>query len=80
MEARKQLRAWRRGECLTQTQAGAELGITKQFIGMLERGERNPGLAMANTIKRIAGIPTEAWDAPAPEADVPESPPKKAQS
>lgn len=71
MEARKQLREWRRrqpsislpeGKGLTQTEAAAKLGVTKNFIGFLERGEQKPGLSFANTAKRVCGIPTEAWE------------------
>lgn len=62
MEGRKQLREWRRDSGLTQAEAGTLLGVTKDFIGLLERGERRPGLGLANLVKRIAGIPQEDWD------------------
>ena len=67
MEAGKQIRAWRKQEKLTQHQAAVILGVTGNFVGLLERGERKPSLPMANTLKRLAGIPTEAWDEPAAE-------------
>ena len=62
MEARKQLREWRKSKGLTQFGASLVLGVTKDFVGMLERGERKPGLSLANLIKRQADIPTEDWD------------------
>ncbi len=67
MQARKQLRAWRRAEGLTQYGLGRWFDISKQFVGMIERGDRNPGLGLANRFKAVCGIPTEAWDDPAPE-------------
>lgn len=67
MKARKRLREWRRGKGLTQHDAGVCLGVTANFIGLLERGERMPGLSLANLVKREAGIETEAWDDPETE-------------
>ncbi len=52
---------------LTQHQAAKALGVSGNFIGLLERGERMPGLSFANLVKRITGIPQDAWDEPAAE-------------
>lgn len=65
MEARKQLRTWRRAQDLTQTELASKLGCTKDFIGLLERGERMPGLRFANAVKRLTGILQDDWDEPA---------------
>ena len=64
MEARRQLKEWRRARGLTQFGLSLTLDVTKDFIGMIERGERKPGLSLANLIKRETGIPQEDWDDP----------------
>lgn len=68
MEARKQLKQWRRDNGLTQFGAALAFEVTKDFIGMLERGERRPGLSLANLMKRKCGINQEDWDDDGPTA------------
>lgn len=65
MEARAKLRDWRLKKDLSQVAFAELLGVTRNFVGFLERGEQKPGLTVANKIKKLTGIKQEAWDKPA---------------
>lgn len=64
--AREQLRDWRNAQLpkLTQLAAAQVLRVTPNFIGNLERGERMPGLVLANLVMEITGIKQKHWEEP----------------
>lgn len=66
--ARQQLKDWREARSLSQRETGKLLGVTQNFIGMLERGERMPGLVFANKVKLFTGIKQEHWEISEPGA------------
>lgn len=60
MDPREALRAWRGGR--SYRVAGELLGCDGSLVRKIEIGDRRPGLTLANTLKRVIGIPTESWD------------------
>jgi len=71
-DPRQQLRKWREALGLTVDEAAARFQTCKTgMLGAVERGERLPGRRLANEIKAVAGIPTEAWDTLEAEDDAP---------
>jgi len=38
-----------------------ELGVTRQAISLIERGQRGVGLRLALGFRRMYGIPVETW-------------------
>lgn len=47
------LKFYRKNKNLTQSELAEQVGVTKDYISMIERGKKNPGIFLA---KRIALI------------------------
>lgn len=61
MDAAQKLKVWR--GALTQAQSAKLLGISQPHYCDLERGRRRPGFSLMSRIKRLTGIPLDAWEA-----------------
>lgn len=72
MDPRTRLTEWR-GK-LSKVKAAQLLGCKDDMLGKVERGERMPGRRLANQIKAVVGIPTEAWDRLEDDEAEPEQP------
>lgn len=57
MSAPALLRAFRRDRGLSAARLATLIGVTRQMVHHLERGERPPGLALAVRIERL----TDGW-------------------
>ena len=55
------LRAWREESGYTQEKLGEFLGITKQYVWLLESGDRRPGLDLMWNLRELANIQPEEW-------------------
>lgn len=63
MNARQQLKRWRRANRLSQTEAGEKAGIPQGVWSLLEQGARRPTLDQAFRIAAVTGNspPALAW-------------------
>lgn len=52
----KNLRELREGKKLTQEQASNKLNITKEYLSMIERAERNPSDSLKEQMAELYGI------------------------
>ncbi len=56
-ELGKRIRAVRMTKSMTQAQFASACGLDRNYIGMLERGERNPTYITLLSIARKLGLP-----------------------
>lgn len=64
------VRAYRRRAGYSQEELAGRAGIHRTYIGGIERGERNPTLAMIHRLARALGVlPSQLLEAP-PESAV----------
>lgn len=50
------LKDYRKAQRLTQTEVAERLGVTRQYIGALEKGERKPSLKLLKEIAKLYGV------------------------
>lgn len=50
------LKDYRKARGLTQTEVAETLGVTRQYIGALEKGERKPSLKLLKEIAKLYGV------------------------
>ena len=61
MKAAKLLERWRRAHGLSQSAAGARVGVSQVAWCRLEAGKMTPGVSLAFTLERVTGTPAKAW-------------------
>ena len=67
LRSSNKLRSWRRGESLTQSQAGARFGVTRKTWHSWETGSATPGPALMVAIYEATGgfiVPNDWYDLP----------------
>ena len=52
----RRIRTLRKELGLTQEDLAFEVGVNRSYMGFIERGERNPSLAMLNKIAKALGV------------------------
>lgn len=50
------LKDYRKEKNLTQIEAAERLGVTRQYIGALEKGERRPSIKLLREIAKLYGV------------------------
>lgn len=50
------LKDYRKAQELTQEETAKRLGVTRQYIGALEKGERKPSLKLLREIAKLYGV------------------------
>ena len=50
------LKDYRKAQKLTQTEAAEKLGVTRQYIGALESGDRKPSLTLLKDMAKLYGV------------------------
>lgn len=58
------MRAWRKARGLKKKEFADMLGIGLTTLSYLEKGERNPGLALGLTIQLVTSISPTLWPKP----------------
>jgi len=71
MSGADQFKAWiKRRRFETYKAAATYLGLDQSIVTKIANGKRNPGLAMALRLERLAGIPVKAWESGASDSSV----------
>lgn len=55
----KTLKEYRKAKGYTQDEAAVKLGVTRQYVGALEKGERKPSLKLLKKIAEIYEVKIE---------------------
>ena len=55
------LRDWLARRQWTQSDLARDLGLTRQYLHLVIRGNQRPSLTLASKIERVTGIPASAW-------------------
>lgn len=50
------LKDYRKAQGYTQTEVADKLGITRQYVGALEKGERKPSIKLLKEIAKLYGV------------------------
>lgn len=58
---RQQLAEWIDRRHIKQREAAKELGFSENFVSLLLKGKRRPGLDHAVILEDVTGIPVRAW-------------------
>jgi transcriptional regulator with XRE-family HTH domain len=66
----QRIRILRKGKGLSQEQLSELVGLTKNYMGLLERGRRNPSLETLQQIAYVLNVPIKyLFDFPMPPED-----------
>jgi len=57
----ERLRVYRESMGYSQEKLGEFLNVSREYISMLENGERRPGRELSYNIEKLANIPMRSW-------------------